>query len=228
MMFEQDEFNKFIIDHSIIGFFAEPVQLASGRTSHWYVNWRKAANDVWLMDRLTDYIISFAESKQLDADCFYGVPEGATKTGVIATFKLAKRSEGYGLNSHALPMGRARPKDHGSYEDRYFIGRPKGKTVVLEDVTTTGASLLNTIETLLANKVNIVAAVSLTNRMELRDDGISVQQAVNQKNLPYHHMSNALELLPMAYQRLKPSDEIAEFIEEEFARYGLKRLRLRK
>ena len=35
-------------------------------------------------------------------------------------------------------MGRAKPKQHGSPEDKYFVGEPNGKIVVLEDVTTTG------------------------------------------------------------------------------------------
>ena len=224
--FNQQKFNQFILENNVIGFFEEPITLKSGRLSFWYVNWRNVAQDVFLLDKLTDFVIDFVEDLDLKPDCFYGVPEGATKLGILTQYKWAKKSSNFGLASHILPMGRGKPKDHGDLKDRFFVGMPRGETVILEDVTTTGSSLLETIEKLKITGVKIIAAISLTNRMEKRDDGKSVKEAVEEKGIPYFQMSNVLELLPMTHQKLKPKMEIAQKVEEEFQKYGVEKLKL--
>jgi len=224
--FNQQKFNQFILENNVIGFFEEPITLKSGRLSFWYVNWRNVAQDVFLLDKLTDLVINFVEDLNLKPDCFYGVPEGATKLGILTQYKWAKKSSNFGLASHILPMGRGKPKDHGDLKDRFFVGMPRGETVILEDVTTTGSSLLETIEKLKITGVKIIAAISLTNRMEKRDDGKSVKEAVEEKGIPYFQMSNVLELLPMTHQKLKPKMEIAQKVEEEFQKYGVEKLKL--
>ncbi len=229
--FQQDSFNSFIIENSVIGFFEKPVVLKSGRTSNWYVNWRTVSNDAFLLEKLAGYVIDFVsdlvESKQIDSpECIYGVPEGASKLGVLSQLFWAKQSPAFAKGSHVVAMGRGGVKQHGSPEDRYFIGMPRGRTMVLEDVTTTGGSLLSTIDQLVEAEVPVCAAVGLTNRMERRDDGRSVVEAVAQKSsggapVKYFHMSSALELLPQFCALKKPSSAIIESIEEEFRQVGV-------
>ncbi|MDP7141266.1 MAG: hypothetical protein QF362_01860 [Candidatus Woesearchaeota archaeon] len=223
-VFNKEEFNSFVLDNSIVGFFEKPITLKSGRMSNWYVNWRDIAEDVFLMDQLTNYVIAFTKGLGLEPDCFYGVPEGATKLGTLTQDKWAKQSPYYSQGSHVLPMGRGKHKDHGAAKDKYFVGVPKGNVIVLEDVTTTGDSLLSTIDYLIEAKVSIIAAFGLTNRMELRDDKQSVQQAVEAKGIPYHALSNALQLLPLAYKTHQPGEEIAKAIEQEFQQVGVEKL----
>lgn len=224
--FNQEDFNRFVLNNNVIGFFEQPIKLNSGRMSNWYVNWRTVSEDVFLLDRLTEYVIAFTKSLGLEPDSYYGVPEGATKLGLFAQFRWAKESPSYAPNSHVLPMGRGKPKDHGAPKDRYFLGAPRGKTIVLEDVATTGGSLLATIDNI-GPETPIIAAFGLTNRMELRDDGQSVKQAVESRNVPYHSLSDALLLLPEAYKKLSHGSQVARAIEEEFERYGVEKLRLR-
>ncbi len=224
MLFSQESFNSFIIDNGIIGFFKEPITLKSGRKSNWYVNWRTATNDAFLLDQLTNFILQFVKTKGISFSCFYGVPEGATKTAVIAQFKYAKSSSEFSKGSFPVPMGRGKPKEHGDPKDKYFVGQPKGKVIVLEDVTTTGGSLLNAIQSLKEAGIEIAAAIGLTNRMELRDDGKSVKEAVESLGIPYYEMSRATELLPLAYKKLNPGKEIAEAIAREFKSYGVEEI----
>ncbi len=328
--FNKRQFHKFIIEHNIVGFFKQPIKLKSGRLSNWYVNWRNVSEDVYLIDELSDYVLAFAYDLGLYPDCFYGVPEGATKLGIITQYKfdpdgviltemegkfsavsiswinkisenilkeiddmdidcvygdpnsicreigiitqynLAKQSERYGKGIHCLPMGRKKPKSHGDPKDRYFVGKPSGRTlvllenkereeqilkpidilddvevceviyieeqpvyaklpeevVVLEDVTTTGSSLLSTIDVLLKKDISVIASIGLTNRNELRDDGKSVKEAIEEREVPYYAMSNALELLPEIYQRQKPGEEIAKLVEDYFKKYGVKDIKL--
>ncbi len=234
--FSQQDFNRFVIDNSVIGLFEKPRVLKSGRTSNWYVNWRSISNDAFLLGALSEFVVSYLRelvaAKKIDApDCIYGVPEGATKIGVLSQFVWAKSSPGFGPGSHVVAMGRGSRKEHGAPEDRYFVGMPQGKTVVLEDVTTTGGSLLTTIDQLLEAGVNVTAAIGLTNRMEKRDDGKTVVEAVGEKlcagkSIPYFQLSSALDLLPEMCRKVKPSDEIKRSIEAEFSEFGVEKLKL--
>ena len=226
MSWDKEKFYDFIIENNVIGFFQKPLKLKSGRLSYWYVNWRTVAEDVYSLDKLTDYIINFVESIELNPNCFYGVPEGATKIGIITQYKWAKIHSNYGQGVYPLSMGRAKPKKHGDPKDRRFLGFPKGKTVVLEDVITTGESLIETIENFLEFRVNIVATISLTNRNELRDDGRSVKEVILDKGVNYYSMSDAVELLPKAYDKLQPGEFIAKNIEKYFKKYGIKEIKL--
>lgn len=222
MKWEKGDFYNFIIKQNVVGFFKEPLKLKSGRYSSWYVNWRTIAGDVHSIDILSDFIIAYVKSLGLKPDCFYGVPEGATKLGIICQYKWAKSQPNYKKTEYILSMGRAQPKDHGDPKDRFFLGIPKGKVIILEDVTTTGNSLIETIEKLNQIDVSIIAAIGLTNRNELREDKKTVELAVKEKGVNYYAMSNAIDLIPY----LKPDKKIAQQIEEYFKKYGSREIEI--
>ena len=222
MKWNQENFNEFIKINNVVGFFDEPIKLNSGRLSYWYVNWRNITSDVYLIDKLTDYIISFTKFLGLNPNCFYGVPEGATKLGIITQFKWAKGQNNYDLGKYTLAMGRGKQKEHGDIKDRIFIGVPKGEVVILEDVTTTGGSLISTIQKLCNSNIKIIASIGLTNRNELRDDGKSVEEIISQFDIPYYAMSNAIELLP----QLNMNQEVKNHIKEYFKKYGVAQIDL--
>ena len=226
MNWQKEKFYEFIIENNVIGFFKEPLKLKSGRLSYWYVNWRNVAKDVYLIDKLSDFLISFVKELDLNPDCFYGVPEGATKLGIITQYKWAKGQLNYKMGAYSLSMGRAKPKDHGDPKDKYFLGNPKGKVIIIEDVTTTGGSLLETIKFLSEIDIKIIAAIGLTNRNEIRDDNKSVEEIVEENDIKYYAMSNAIDLLPIAFNKLKPGRKILEQVEEYFKKYGIKEIKL--
>jgi len=119
-------------------------------------------------------------------------------------------------------MGRGKQKDHGDPKDRFFLGIPYGETIILEDVTTTGGSLIDTIRQLRDSSIKIIAAIGLTNRNEIREDGKSVEEKILEENIQYYPMSNAIDLLP----HLNISKEIAKNIEVYFKKYGTKQIKL--
>jgi len=226
LTFEQEKFNNFIKENNIYGFFNKPITLKSGRKSHFYANWRNVVEDVYLTKKLAEQVIKFSKSNNIDVDTFYGVPEGATKLGIITQFLYAKNSENFEKGSHVLAMGRAKPKDHGAAKDKFFVGVPKGKVIMIEDVTTTGMSMLKALDELQEAKINVVAVISLTNRMELRDDGTSVKHQVEKRNVKFFNMSSALQMLPIMYNKLQPGENIGQEIEKEFNEYGVDKIKL--
>jgi uridine monophosphate synthetase len=222
----QNAFNSFILENNIYGFFKDPITLKSGRKSNFYANWRNVVEDVYLTNKLADYVINFTLLNGIKVDTFYGVPEGATKLGLITQYKYTTHLPTFAKGSHVLAMGRAKPKDHGAPQDKYFVGVPRGNVVVIEDVTTTGGSLITTLDGLKEAGINVVAAISLTNRMEKLDDGSSVKEAIEKKGVKFYSMSSALEMLPIIYKKLSPGKEIGEAIIKEFKEYGTQEIKL--
>lgn len=180
------------------------------------------------MDKLSRHVIAYTISRGLNPDCFYGVPEGASKLGIICQFKWARQAPNYGAKSHVLPMGRGKVKEHGMMKDRLFLGEPKGRVIILEDVTTTAGSLIDTIEAIKDTPdMEIMAAVSLTNRAELRTDGRAVSEYIKTEyNIPYYAMSDAVDLMPHMFQKHQPNDDIKNAIISDFNNHGERPLSL--
>ena len=222
MAFDAQAFSGFVLGQNILGFKDQPITYKSGRQGHCYVNWRVALNDAYLLDQVTDSVIAFVEALGLSPRSFYGIPEGATKLGVVTQLKWAKSRPDFEPGAYPVPMGRAAPKDHGAPEDKFFVGMPQGDTIVLEDTTTTGGSLLSGVEKLQAAGVKVIAAIALTNRNGVRDDGLTVPQALENKGVPYYALSNLKDILPAAYEALKPAPEVRKAVEAYFAKYGAK------
>jgi orotate phosphoribosyltransferase len=225
MKFNQEEFNFFANYHNVIKF--KDMVLSSGRRTQFYFSWKSILEDVYLTDKLTDFVIQYTQSQDLMPDTFYGVPEGATKLGILTQDKWARKFLNFGVGSHVLAMRRGKLKNHGDEEDSSFLGKPRGKTILLEDVTTTGNNLIKEIFKLRdETDTDIIATFILTHRMEKRNDGTTVREALEKIGIPLYYLSNAIELLPLAYQKQKPGERIARTIEEEFEKYGEIELKL--
>jgi orotate phosphoribosyltransferase len=327
--FNQSDFNKFIIDNNIIGFFEDAITLKSGRKSNYYINWRNVANDAYSLDKLSDFVLDFASDLGIETDCFFGVPEGATKLGlitqykanptgniltnnfksvpiewidkkvdeyikfldpdddlilgspfgevsrelaVITQYKLAKQSEDFSKDKFIIPYQRKKAKGtHGDVKgtkDQNFVGVPNKRVkvliehgnsplnyyenlkalgvevkditfvgdipyaknpdslAVLEDVTTTGGSLINILDELTQKGIKPKYCIGASNRCELRDDGYSVRETIENMGLKYEEMSKSTDLLPVAYQKNKPSPVVVEALEKQFKKYGVNELKL--
>jgi orotate phosphoribosyltransferase len=189
-MFNQQAFNEFIIEQGIIGFYDSPITLKSGKQSTYYVNWRSATADVHAMERISQFVIDFALEKKLNPDVFVGVPEGASALGIVTQLAWAKSSPSYSKKSHHFAMVRAKPKEHGHPQDRHCIGSLEGKLVLLEDVTTTGMSLIATYNELKKIGCDIIACIGLTNR---NDKDIHSEMAA--LGCMYFQMSSSKEII---------------------------------
>ena len=217
--FDRDEFAKFACRHAI-GVSEEPFTLKSGRKSYWYVNWRKATDRYWLLVELAKHVVSYCK-QVYRADmplCFYGVPEGATKLALITQLLWV---ECVNPESQRMAMGRGKPKEHGDPRDRFFIGAPTGNVIILEDVTTTGDSLFGACESVEALKegdpsTNIVGLLGLTDRKNVRDDGLTVEQCAEKLGYRYLSLSNAHNLLQLYGSKARLSDTVVRGINEEF------------
>ena len=222
MSFNQEEFNKFIIENNVVGFKEQDITLKSGRICRWYANCRNLTSFAGTADKTANFVIDFIKQKDVDFDYVYGVPAGATKLGVLISYKIAARENN---DNFKLVIGREKPKEHGEAKDKFFIGPLKegDKVVVVEDVTTTGGSLIKGIERLKEAGVNVVAAIGLVNRMEKRDDGLTVEESIRHKfGIPLYAMSNAFDLLPMEAAKNPPTEETKQHVKNYFSSYSIR------
>jgi orotate phosphoribosyltransferase len=86
---------------------------------------------------------------------------------------------------------------------------------VLEDVTTTGGSLIQTLEQLQALDIPILGALSLTDRLEPRDDGRYVRDVLEEMGVPFYTLCDARALLPAAIAHYQPADSIQQHLRDE-------------
>jgi orotate phosphoribosyltransferase len=222
MVFDQEEFNKFIVDQEVVGFFPEGRTLKSGRFSYWYANCRRLLDTVGAADKTASFLLDFLKEKGLQFDYIYGVPEGVTKLADVANYKI-------GMNrkpEQKLVIGRGKPKEHGDPKDKYFVGdvKPGDKIIVVEDVTTTGGSMLKTLDYLKEAGIKVIAVVALVNRMELRDDKKTVAQCVEEKGSKYYPMSDADQLIPLAIAKENPEKGFLEKFQEKYNEVAIKKI----
>lgn len=187
--------------------------------SHFYVNWREGTSDVVGLDFISDEIIKFVKSIKLvvcDIDTIYGVPEGATKLAVISQFKYVL-SEKSILKNFTVAMGRGKIKEHGYIDDRYFVGVPKGNVLLIEDVTTTGSSLVAAARLIRKlDSVKKIIALSLTDRGNFNVN--------NHKDVidDFYTLTRIENIMQEIINRQKPSEDIIDLINKEFKELGFK------
>jgi len=222
--FDVHKFDEFLLRNNVVGFFENEITLVSGRKSHWYANCRVLQDNVNNINRLSKFILNFVDERNLRFDYFFGVPEGVTKLATVLNYKRGVINVDM---EHRLVIGRAKPKLHGMPKDKYFVGdvRQDDRVVMIEDVTTTGGSLLRSIDKLNEVGLNIVAVIGIVNRMEKRDDGKSVEQAIAAKGIPYFYLSNSLRLLPVVARDKKIDKDILNKVEQGFEQYGVEVLK---
>lgn len=190
-----NSFVEFALRNKVVTFHPEPIKLASGRMSNFYVNWRSICEDVFLFEELIEQIMIALQRLELSPDCIYGVPEGGTKLGLFLQYIHARSRPDYFPGHYVLSMGRGKPKERGPEQHRHYLGIPRGKVLLIEDVATTGDSILQTIERLkLLDAVTVTDVLVLTDREEIRDDGRTVRQAIEAQGARFHALSNARAL----------------------------------
>ncbi len=210
MKYETNFITSFAIEHEVFKVFEKPIVLKSGKSSHIYINWRTVSEDMYLMDQLSDHLAKVMS--EYSVDTVIGVAEGATKLGLLTQYKLSKLSQNYSKGSHAFSMIRGRSKEHGSESDKYLIGRPKGRVALIEDVTTTGGSLLDAVRILKEfNGIEVDCIFVLTDR------GDCLNQVIEDAyGIPSIALSKGSDLAEEYLERKKASEEFKAMVREEF------------
>ncbi|MDE1846084.1 MAG: hypothetical protein KGH53_02280 [Candidatus Micrarchaeota archaeon] len=249
--FDQDAFNQSVLSSNLVGFHSEPKLLNSGRMSNFFVRWKEMYNNPRLLNSTIKFTLGFVRDMGLEPMTILGVPEGMSPFGVSAQLSYISEKSSLEQGKYTVVSMRKTPKDHGHPLDRYFIGTPKEPIVLVEDVTTTGLSVLESMLYVKLAGLKVDYVISLTDRMErppilgvdyyekvakyrhtlnsLMNSSIEklnppdVATAVQLAGAKYFSMSDVSQLLPSAIRRAKIGTELKKKIIEEREKFGTER-----
>jgi orotate phosphoribosyltransferase len=132
--------------------------LASGRKSPYYINSKKVLFHAEAISLLADLILE--QTQDLDFVAIGGLEVGAIPMAAVVAMRFhqaGKTIEGFFV--------RKQTKDHGSKERIEGQINPGDKVVVIDDVLTTGESVIQAIEAVEAKGAIVVRVISIVDRL---------------------------------------------------------------
>ncbi len=187
------EFATFLHQKGIIKF--GDFTLASGKKSSYYVDLRLVPSYPHQFRTMIKYLQNnIAESVGLNSfDSLVSVPTG----GLVIASALAIETV------KPLIYVRSKPKDYGtskSVEGQIHEGM---KVVMIDDVATTGGSMVNAIKSLKEASITIEDAYVIVNRMEGAD------KALKELGVKLHSITNIIQITQALHeQKLVDSDTL--------------------
>ena len=133
--------------------------LASGKTSSYYVNSKKVLFHAEAITLLGELL--YDATKDLDFQAIGGLEVGAipmAAAALTACHRAGRPMEGFFV--------RKQTKEHGSKERLEGQVKSGDKVVVIDDVLTTGGSVLQAIEVLEAAGTQVVRVVCICDRLQ--------------------------------------------------------------
>ncbi len=217
-MFELEKFEKFLLDNDCLIINKKPIKLKSGRISYYDVDIRNSMKNSESLKKLCRHIYAYTKKNNLKPDAYLGVPETGTPIAIVLNtlinYKKPSTVPQIVLRSH--------PKKYQAKETHYSVTPvPKNlKFVLIEDDVTTGNSLRKCIKLLLKLNVKIQAVISITNRLETRSDGKTVEKSIREDfKIPFYSITNSRRLIQKYAQHYTINPDILKKINNYSKKY---------
>jgi len=193
------EFATFLYQKGVIKF--GDFTLASGKKSSYYVDLRLVPSYPHQFRSMIKYLQnSIIDNTGLDHfDSLVSVPTG----GLIIASALAIETV------KPLIYVRSKPKDYGtskSVEGQITKGM---KVVMIDDVATTGGSVVNAIKSLRESDIVIEDAYVIVNRMEGADE------ALKELGVKMHSMFNIIQITQALHEQKLVSNDVLEKVRKQ-------------
>ena len=195
------EFAIFLHQNDIIKF--GDFTLASGKKSSYYIDLRLVASFPHIFRKMTKNLQKLVSEKTgLDNfDSLVAVPTGGLVIGSALAIETVK----------PLIYVRDKPKDYGttkSIEGKIFSGM---KVVLIDDVITTGSSVINAIKQLKDAGLSISDVYVIINRLEGANNTLELEEV----NL--YQLTDVLEITTILFQEKLVSKEILDKINNQIS-----------
>ncbi len=193
------EFSTFLFENKIIQF--GDFTLASGKKSSYYVDLRLVPSYPHDFRRMVKHLQNeITNDVGLDNfDSLVSVPTG----GLVIASALAIETV------KPLIYVRSKPKDYGTSKSVEGKVQEGMKVVMVDDVATTGGSVLNGIKSLKESNINIEDAYVIVNRMEGADE------ALKEQGVTLHSLLNVLEITKALHEQNLIGDEILQKVQQQ-------------
>ena len=193
------EFAIFLFKNNIIKF--GNFTLSSGKKSSYYIDLRLVPSFPHQFRKMIKNLQKLIIEKiGLDNfDSLVSIPTGGLIIGSALAIETVK----------PLIYVRNKPKDHGttkSLEGKILSGM---QVVMIDDVATTGTSILNGIKELKAEGLSISNACVIINRLEGAD------KILNSVGVILHQLTDILEITEILFQEKLVSEDILEEIKKQ-------------
>ena len=193
------EFATFLHQKGIIKF--GDFTLASGKKSSYYVDLRLVPSYPHQFRKMIKYLQNnIAESIGLNSfDSLVSVPTGGLVIASALAIEIVK----------PLIYVRSKPKDYGtskSVEGQIYEGM---KVVMIDDVATTGGSVVNAIKSLKEANITIEDAYVIANRMEGADE------ALKELGVKLHSIINIIQITQALHEQKLVDDDTLEKVRKQ-------------
>ena len=193
------EFSTFLFENKIIQF--GDFTLASGKKSSYYVDLRLVPSYPHDFRRMVKHLQNeITNDVGLENfDSLVSVPTG----GLVIASALAIETV------KPLIYVRSKPKDYGTSKSVEGKIQEGMKVVMVDDVATTGGSVLNGIKSLKEANIKIEDAYVIVNRMEGADEALKEQGVI------LHSLLNVLEITKALHEQNLIGDEILQKVQHQ-------------
>jgi len=193
------EFSTFLMQKEIIKF--GDFTLASGKKSSYYVDLRLVPSYPHQFRTMVKKLQNnIAEDIGLDSfDSLVSVPTGGLIIASALAIEIVK----------PLIYVRNKPKDYGttkSIEGQIHKGM---RVVMIDDVATTGGSVVNAIKSLKDANITIEDAYVIVNRMEGADE------ALKELGVKLHSLANVMQITQALHEQKFIEDDILEKVRKQ-------------
>jgi len=193
------EFSIFLHEKKIIQF--GDFTLASGKKSQYYVDLRLVPSFPHQFRKMVKYLQGeIIKDIGLDNfDSLVSIPTG----GLVIASALAIETV------KPLIYVRSKPKDYGtskSIEGKIWEGL---KVLMIDDVATTGDSVVNGIKSLTEAKIKVEDAYVIVNRME------GAEEALKKQGVTLHSITNVMQITKSLYEQNLVGDDVLQKVQEQ-------------
>lgn len=193
------EFSIFLHEKKIIQF--GDFTLTSGKKSQYYVDLRLVPSFPHQFRKMIKYLQGeIIKDIGLDNfDSLVSIPTG----GLVIASALAIETV------KPLIFVRSKPKDYGtskSIEGKIWEGL---KVLMIDDVATTGDSVVNGIKSLTEAKIKVEDAYVIVNRME------GAEEALKKQGVTLHSITNVMQITKSLYEQNLVGDDVLQKVQEQ-------------
>ena len=193
------EFSTFLYEKKIIQF--GDFTLASGKKSSYYVDLRLVPSYPHEFRKMVKYLQNeiIKDVRLENFDSLVSVPTG----GLVIASALAIETV------KPLIYVRSKPKDYGtskSIEGKIHDGL---RVVMIDDVATTGGSVVNGIKALKEANVEVKDAYVIVNRMEGADE------ALKEQGVTLHNIANVMQITKALHEENLVDDDILQKVQDQ-------------
>jgi len=193
------EFSIFLHENKIIRF--GDFTLASGKKSPYYVDLRLVPSYPHQFRKMVKYLQDeIIKDTGLDKfDSLVSVPTGGLVIASALAIEIVK----------PLIYVRGKPKDYGtskSIEGKIWEGL---KAVMIDDVATTGGSVVNGIKSLTEAKIKVEDAYVIVNRME------GAEEALKEQGVTMHSITNVIQITKSLHEQNLVGDDVLQKVQEQ-------------